>query len=154
MILIPSVGRKIGRTLERALRRSFWHSNVGRADEKGYIEPDTAYSSLKGIIYQHIWYAPHPFRSDIEESRAARAHSLFCVAGFHRNNMLIARRRSLKSAPINSRDFWRNFAPSHHRSVFRKILFARAFRRLERTLPYQRTPGIYHQSDIPLLRSP
>lgn len=46
------------------------------ADEKGYIEPDAVYSSLKGIIYQHIWYAPHPFHFDIE-SRTASVHSLF-----------------------------------------------------------------------------
>lgn len=83
-------------------KHSFWHSNARCTNEKGYVKPDAAYSSLKGIIYQHIWYAPGRVKPD---GGTLPALSLSLRPSFHRNNMLIARRRSLKSAPINSPDF-------------------------------------------------
>jgi len=165
--------RDIGETPMRARARSFWHSNVGRRRRKRIrTNPTPPIHRSKGSFINIFDMLPTPIPF-LEESRERVAlssslslsvsHARFLFAlGFHRNNMLIARRRSLKSAPINSRDFWRNFAPSHRsRNVFRKILFARAFRRLERTLPYRVTcprytyiiGGIYFSPPFPPVRS-
>jgi len=127
---------------------------LAAADEKGYVRiRHRLFIAQRDHLSTYLICSlhPFPFQTDIEERYVASAllsfsfvYFLFAL-GFYRNNMLIARRRSLKSAPINSRDFWRNFVPSHcNRNVFRKILFARAFRRLERTLPYRVTyPPLY-----------
>lgn len=146
------------RSRECKRARSFWHSNVGRRRRKRICtNPTPSIHRSKGSFINIFDMLPTlalflaRYR---EKPHCKRTHSLIALR-FYRNNMLIARRRSLKSAPINSRDFWRNFAPSRRRrSVFRKILFARTFRRLERTLPYRVTcpsPSamyIYHRSDI------
>jgi len=138
-------------------------------DEKGYRRNPTPPIHRSKGSFINIFDMPPSFPSARkpharEEPRRERARFLSLslslgsrARGFHRNNMLIARRRTLKSAPINSRDFWRNFVPSRRRrycrrrrSVFRKILFARGFPAswenftLPRNMPLS---YIHHRSD-------
>lgn len=91
--------------------RFFWHSNVGPQTKKGYIEEHwrRLFIAQRDHLSTYL-ICSYPSWSDVEKN----SHGLSPHRDFHRNNMLIARRRSLKSAPINSRDFWRNFAPSRY----------------------------------------